>query len=61
MTVQPDATVLIQHKGSQVVKAQHVTWAEKTKEAPGGKWLMSTFKADFRDGQITPDGCHTRP
>ena len=46
MTIQPDATVLIQHKGSPVVHAQHVTWAEKTKEAPSGKWVGNQFKAE---------------
>ena len=46
MNIQPDATVLIQHKGAPVLRAQHVTWAEKTKQTPDGKWVMSKFKAE---------------
>ena len=46
MNIQPDATVLIQHKRAPVLRAQHVTWAEKTKQTPDGKWVMSKFKAE---------------
>ena len=59
MTVQPDATVLIRHKGDEVVRAQHVTWAEKTKQSPGGQWVMSKFKADVRNGQGMLNGAIT--
>ena len=59
MTTQPDATVLIKHKGAEVVRAQHITWAEKTKESPSGQWVMSKFKADVRNGQVLLTGAIT--
>ena len=57
MTIEPDATVLIQHKGVPIVSAKHVTWAEKTREAPSGRWVGSKFKAEqVRDGRGTISG-----
>ncbi len=39
MTVQPDATIRVQHRGADVVRPQYISWAEKS------LWVASTYKA----------------
>jgi hypothetical protein len=57
MTIQPDATVTIKHKGVRVLYSSHVTWAERTKQTPDGKWVGSRFQAEgVRRGQGTLSG-----
>ena len=52
MTIEPDATVQIRHKGITVVQSAFVSWAEKTKQSPSGEWVPSSFKAEnVRGGQ----------
>jgi hypothetical protein len=41
MSIQPDATLLIRHKGVPVVQAEHVFWAENSRWVAGKKSLQA--------------------
>ena len=51
MMIEPDATIVILHRGFPVVREAHVSWAEQS------KWVESKFKAEnVREGQGTIAG-----
>jgi hypothetical protein len=57
VTIRPDATILIQHRGAPVVKEVHVTWAEKKPQAKMNDWVPTKFRTEsVRDGQGTLSG-----
>ncbi len=47
MSIQPNATVLVLHKGTAVLRADYVAWAEKRTEPPLiSQWVESSFFAE---------------
>lgn len=46
MSIQPNATIQISHKGAVVVSAQYLAWAEKTNPAAYFNWAGGEFSAE---------------
>ncbi len=58
MSIQPDATVLVMHKGAVVLRSQYITWAEKRTQPPLiSQWVPSNFAAEkVHNGRATITG-----
>lgn len=60
MSIRPDGTLVIRHKGATVVWAKHETWGD-TKVIRSGQWEITRFKAEpASGGQFILNGSVTK-